>query len=117
MDDKSLIVNQIYLAPHIQHLGIGRILFKHTLKELKAKGYNDLVIEYNIHNDNARKFYHKLGFRDFGRSKDMDHILSDGRRTIFCLSDVRIAHTTIDNALKHIREGEMMKRGSYERSY
>ena len=117
LNDKTLIVNQLYLAPNLQHKGLGRLLFERTIEDLKGRGYKDLVIEYNIHNDNARKFYHKLGFRDFGRSKDMDHILSDGRRTIFCLSDVRIAHTTIDNALKHIREGEMMKRGSYERSY
>lgn len=109
LDDKTLIVNQIYLDPQIQHHGLGTLLFQQTVPELKKQGFESLIIEYNANNTNAKDFYQKLGFVPFARTKDFDHILKEDGRTVFCISDVRIAHTTIDNALEHLRRRQKMK--------
>lgn len=109
LDDKTLIVNQIYLDPQIQHHGLGTLLFQQTVPELKKQGFESLIIEYNANNTNAKDFYQKLGFVPFAQTKDFDHILKEDGRTVFCISDVRIAHTTIDNALEHLRRRQQMK--------
>ncbi len=109
LNDKTLVVNQIYLDPQIQHYGLGTLLFKQTIPELKKQGYKSLIIEYNANNVNAKSFYQKLGFVPFARTKDFDHILREDGRTVFCISDVHIAHTSIDNALEHLRRRQQMK--------
>ncbi len=110
LNDKTLIVNQIYLDPQVQHHGLGTLLFEQTVPELKKLGYQNLIIEYNANNTNAKNFYQKLGFAPFAQTKDFDHILKkeDGH-TVFCISDVHIAHTGIDNALEHLRLRRQMK--------
>ena len=57
LDDKTLIVNQIYLDPQIQHHGLGTLLFQQTVPELKKQGFESLIIEYNANNANAKDFY------------------------------------------------------------
>ncbi len=109
LNDKTLIVNQIYLDPQIQHHGLGTLLFQQTVPELKKQGIESLIIEYNDHNVNAKNFYQKLGFAPFAKTKDFDHIIEDNGRTVFCISDVSIAHTTIDNTLEHLRRRQQMK--------
>ena len=109
LNDKTLIVNQIYLDPQIQHHGLGTLLFQQTVPELKKQGFESLIIEYNANNVNAKNFYQKLGFEPFAKTKDFDHILKNDGRTQFCISDVRIAHTSIDNALEHLRRRQQMK--------
>ena len=107
LSDKTLIVNQIYLDPEIQRHGLGTHLLKKTIPQLKKSGYNDLIIEYNAHNKNAEKFYQGIGFRPFARTQDLDHIIKVNGRTTFCISDVAIAHTTIDNALNSMRDKKL----------
>lgn len=103
-DDKTLIVNQIYLDPAVQHHGLGTYLFSKTIPVLKKFGYENLIIEYNTNNQNAEKFYKGVGFSPIAKTKDFDHIITKGDKTTFCVSDVEIAYTTIDNAIKSIEE-------------
>ena len=99
LDKKTLIVNQIYIDPQVQRMGLGTYLLNRTIPELKKNGYESLIIEYNAHNENAEKFYRGIGFRAFATTQDFDHIIKKDGRTTFCISDVAIAHTTIDNAI------------------
>ncbi len=107
LTNKTLIVNQIYLDPHFQRHGLGTHLLQKTIPELKKLGYHDLIIEYNAHNKNAEKFYRGIGFRPFAKTQDFDHIIKKDGRTVFCISDVAIAHTTIDNALNSMRDKKL----------
>ncbi len=101
LNDKTLIINQLYLDPQIQRQNVGTYLLEHTLPQLKKRGFDSLILEYNAHNHNAEKFYQTLGFKAFARTKDFDHVVTSPKgRAEFCLSDVKIAHTTVDNALK-----------------
>lgn len=109
VDDKTLIVNQIYLDPRVQRHGLGTLLLKETMPKLKEQGFEKLIIEYNANNHNAEKFYQTMGFKAFARTKDFDHILEKDGRTQFCISDVKIAHTTIDNAIENIKKRDMLK--------
>ncbi len=102
LDDKTLIVNQIYLDPDLQHHGLGTYLFGKTLPTLKAHGFESLIIEYNENNKNAEKFYRGVGFSPMAKTRDFDHIVQKDNKTMFCMSDVEIAYTTIDNSIKHI---------------
>lgn len=100
LDDKTLIINQLYLDPSIQRRNVGTFLLEQTLPKLKQRGFDSLILEYNAHNHNAEKFYQTLGFEAFARTRDFDHILPHPKGGAeFCLSDVKIAYTTIDNAL------------------
>ena len=109
LNNKTLIVNQIYLDPQIQRCGLGTYLLSKTIPELKKQGYESLIIEYNAHNDNAEKFYRGIGFRAFAKTQDFDHIIKKNGKTTFCISDVAIAHTTIDNAINCMREKQLSK--------
>ena len=109
LTDKTLIVNQIYLDPQIQRKGLGTYLLGATLPKLKEKGYDSLIIEYNANNINAEKFYQTLGFEAFAKTQDFDHIIRPRNKTDFCVSDVKIAHTTIDKTLKAINNIEQRK--------
>jgi len=110
LNKHSLIVNQIYLDPQIQRCGLGTLLLEKTIPALKKQGYNNLIIEYNANNANAEKFYKTLGFSAFARTKDFDHIVQDENgRASLCISDVKIAHTTIDNIMAHIDDRHRRK--------
>lgn len=103
LDDKTLIVNQIYLEPALQHHGLGTFLLSRTIPQLRQQGFESLIIEYNAHNTNAEKFYRGVGFSAFAKTQDFDHIIEKDGKTDFCISDVEIAHTTIENAIKCIK--------------
>lgn len=109
LDDKTLIVNQIYLDPLVQRHGLGTLLLRETMPDLKKSGFESLIIEYNANNHNAEKFYQTMGFKAFASTKDFDHIIEKNGRTEFCISDVSIAHTTIDNALDRLHKKEVFK--------
>lgn len=107
LDNKTLIVNQIYLDPQVQRCGLGTYLLSKTIPELKKQGYESLIIEYNANNSNAEKFYKGIGFKAFAKTQDFDHIIKKDGRTTFCISNVEIAHTTIDNALATMRDKQL----------
>ncbi|MBR1649172.1 MAG: GNAT family N-acetyltransferase [Alphaproteobacteria bacterium] len=122
LDDKTLIVNQIYLDPQIQNQGLGTYLLQKTIPELKKQGFESLIIEYNAHNANAAKFYRGIGFEPFALTKDFDHIIHPQAKTEFCVSDVEIAYTTIDRAIqkmsdKHLDFAFMMTRARNDKTY
>ncbi len=101
LNDKTLIINQLYLDPQIQRRNVGTYLLEHTLPQLKKHGFESLILEYNADNHNAEKFYQTLGFQAFARTKDFDHVVTtpEGKAEM-CISNVKIAYTTIDHALK-----------------
>ena len=107
LNNKTLIVNQIYLDPQYQRHGLGTYLLNRTIPELKKRGYQSLIIEYNANNTNAEKFYRGIGFKPFAKTQDFDHIIKKDGKTVFCISDVAIAHTTIDNALNMMRDKKL----------
>lgn len=109
LNDKTLIVNQIYLDPQVQRHGLGTYLLGRTIPELKKQGYENLIIEYNANNVNAEKFYRGIGFEPFAKTQDFDHIIKKDGRTTFCISDVEIAHTTIDHAIEAMRRKQLNK--------
>ena len=110
LNDRTLIVNQIYLDPQIQRCGLGTFLLENTIPALRQQGFDNLIIEYNANNKNAEKFYQTMGVAAFARTQDFDHILRNSSgRTVFCISDVKIAHTTIDHALERIEERRRLK--------
>lgn len=110
LDDKTLIVNQIYLDPEIQRRGLGTYLFGQTLPKIKEQGFESLIIEYNAQNKNAERFYQTLGFEAFAHTQDFDHITRENNRANFCISDVKIAHATIDKTLRCVQNIENRKK-------
>ena len=99
----TLAINQIYLDPSVQNQGFGTMLLKKTLPKVREKGFDNIIIEYNRNNKNAKRFYaHVLGLGKIADTKDLDHI----KNNKLFISDVEIGHNTIDNALTSIRKIE-----------
>lgn len=101
LDDSTMILNQIYLDPKVQRLGLGTYILAQTLPKMKEKGVNNLILEYNADNKNAEKFYHYFGFKALADTQDLDHILPDkDGRTKFCISNVKMVHVPVDVAME-----------------
>lgn len=58
----------IYILTEYHHLGIGRLLVKHSVKALQQKGFNNLIIWALTANPNV-KFYESLGGRPLRRKE------------------------------------------------
>lgn len=103
LDDRTMIINQIYLDPKIQNQGLGTQILKHTLP-LMAEKYDTFIIEYNSNNLRAKKFYGDvLGLEPIARTQDFDHIVQNERgKAEFCLSGVEIGMSSIGVAMGHI---------------
>lgn len=52
----------IDILPDYQHMGLGRKLMEALCSHLDTKGVNGVMLTVWIHNENAKKFYEKLGF-------------------------------------------------------
>lgn len=63
----------IDVLPDYQHKGMGRALVEAFLKELRKKGASGLHLGMNVSNDNAMKFYQRVGFERFS------HVLDGGK--------------------------------------
>lgn len=107
LNERTMIINQIYLDPLIQNQGAGTQIFKKTLP-LMADKYDNFIVEYNANNARAKKFYRDvLGLEPIARTQDFDHIVLNERgRTDFCVSPVEIGMSSIANAMKHIKQVE-----------
>ena len=94
------MLNQIYLDPSVQfqkeHLGTR--LMEATLPLMAQKGYDSLIVEYNINNKNAARFYKKLDITPIGKTQDLDHILPEpfGMQ----ISQVEIGHAPIEKIVR-----------------
>ncbi|MFI3241632.1 MAG: GNAT family N-acetyltransferase [Alphaproteobacteria bacterium] len=106
MDDKTIMLNQIYLDPSIQKKGLGTKIIDQTLPKIKEAGFESLVIEYNSNNENARRFYRNtLALREIGTTRDFDNVVSNP--TEICMSPVTLGFVEIDKAINKINSIKM----------
>ncbi|MYZ47999.1 GNAT family N-acetyltransferase [Propylenella binzhouense] len=63
-------VQEFYLAPEYQGIGLGARLFAGAVKMLRAQGYVRLVIRALAENDRAVTFYERRGGRLVARSEE-----------------------------------------------
>ncbi len=97
MDKKTLMLNQIYLAPNTQKQGLGCVLLNATLPLLSGR-FSNIIVEYNTDNAYARRFYEGLGFKQVAQTFDLDHIIK-GKRYF---SRVGIGHAAMDTIVTRL---------------
>lgn len=104
--DRTVMLNQIYLAPDAQHKGLGTQVFASVLPQMEEK-YDNIVVEFNLKNAKGIRFYKSMGFEVAGITQDLDHILPTknewGRK--MCVSNVGIA----DAPIQTVRENAVRK--------
>jgi GNAT superfamily N-acetyltransferase len=54
-------LTNLYLDPHVIGGGVGRLLFEHAVDDLRARGFNPLVVWAFRDNPRAARFYPKVG--------------------------------------------------------
>lgn len=115
IDNKTAILNQIYIDPKYQQHGIGEKLFNEAIPEM-AKNYDDFIVEVNTDNIGAQKVYNKvLTAEKIADTKDFDHILKDGTD---CISNVTIVKGRISDALERLKERKIaLERSNQARKY
>ncbi len=62
----------IYLEPALRGQGLGRPLFDRAVDDLRARGFDPLVVWVLVANVPARRFYERAGWRADGASKPID---------------------------------------------
>ncbi|MGQ7792225.1 GNAT family N-acetyltransferase [Faunimonas sp. B44] len=73
-------IQEFYLAPEYQGIGLGSRLFAGAVKIIRAQGYPRLVIRALADNDRATRFYERRGGRLVARSEE-----TLGGRALPCL--------------------------------
>ncbi len=73
----------MYVHPKFQHQGFGSRLLSHTLEEMRKKGYKNAVLDTAEKNENARRFYKKLGFTE--QKSDVSRKFDDVTRVIYTI--------------------------------
>ena len=96
IDDKTLMLHQIYLVPKVQHQGLGTQILASVLPTM-AYQFNKVLVEYNMCNHVGEECYKNWGFKKVGETQDLDHILPNGK---WCTSSVGIAIAPIDVVYK-----------------
>ncbi len=59
----------LYVLPAWWSRGVGRALHDHVLERLRAAGSSECHLWVLEHNDRARRFYERLGWREDGTSR------------------------------------------------
>jgi ribosomal protein S18 acetylase RimI-like enzyme len=62
----------IYLAPEARGQGLGRAIFSHTVEDLRARGFDPIVVWVFEANTAARRFYEAAGFLPDGARQPVD---------------------------------------------
>lgn len=114
LNDNTVCVNQIYLDPAIQGNGLGTTLLKNTLHLMQKKGYNSVIIEYNVQNYRVKRFYaYSMGISKFAETKDLDQIIFDKKAgPVKYISNVEIGYNTIKGALNKLHKIENSRFGA-----
>ncbi len=94
---ETVMLNQIYFDPAFQRQGLGSVLLATALPRLNER-YTDMLVEYNMDNAYARRFYTGLGFKQIATTFDLDHIIARKRY----YSPVGIGHTNIRACLERL---------------
>ena len=71
---KALEIQAFYIHPHYQRQGLGRILMRHTLADLRASGDAAIALWVLKENHNARAFYEQMGFMADSAEKLLAHL-------------------------------------------
>ena len=78
--DRANIINFL-INPKYQNHGIGNILLKKTIEEIKAiKGIKNIVLNVNVNNNNAIKLYEKHHFKI---TKEIVNYYNNGESSFF----------------------------------
>ncbi len=64
-------LHKIYILPHLQGIGVGKLMMGYIVNELRKKGATFLRLNVNRYNTSAITFYNKSGFEHFG-DEDID---------------------------------------------
>ena len=70
--DSVPFMNMIYFLEGYRKKGIGKKLVKHWEKDMKNKGYNN-VLTSTQSNEEAQHFYRKIGYKEIGGFKYFDY--------------------------------------------
>jgi ribosomal protein S18 acetylase RimI-like enzyme len=62
----------IYLAPEARGQGLGRAIFSHAVEDLRARGFDPIVVWVFEANTAARRFYEGAGFLPDGARQPVD---------------------------------------------
>jgi ribosomal protein S18 acetylase RimI-like enzyme len=62
----------IYLAPEARGRGFGRAIFSHAVGDLRARGFDPIVVWVFEANADARRFYEAAGFLPDGARQPVD---------------------------------------------
>ena len=73
-------IQELYLRPEYQGIGLGVRLFSAALKRIKVRGYARVLVRALAENDRANGFYARRGGRLVARTDE-----SLGGRTLPCL--------------------------------
>lgn len=63
---RTIELERLYILPEYFGRGVGEALMRACLHEAKQQDYESVWLGVWEHNDRARAFYRKLGFRDVG---------------------------------------------------
>ena len=69
-DRSAAEIQELYLAPEYQGIGLGVRLFKAAVKAVREKGYSKMVVRALAENDRAVAFYLRRGGKVWARSEE-----------------------------------------------
>lgn len=76
-------ISAVYLNPDVWHQGLGTKLCNYALSELEGMGFKEVILWVLKENNQARKFYERMGFCNTGDTKadryDKDVVLNEIR--------------------------------------
>ena len=67
-------VEAIYLAPAVVGTGVGRTLFRHSVDDLRQRGYQQATLWVLAGNQRGRLFYEAAGWRPDGAAKTEERL-------------------------------------------
>lgn len=59
------VLKELYVIPEERGRGVATVLIENAMKELSSMGVSYVAVEFPTRNIVARKFYEKLGFREY----------------------------------------------------
>lgn len=69
ISDTIIEITDFYVEPFFVGQGIGTLLMKHMIQQIKEKGYRKIILWVIKDNAGARKFYEMNGFANSGETR------------------------------------------------
>lgn len=89
-EDIKNILHAMYILPEFQNQGVGTLLWKNVKDFFDSE--KDVVLDVFVSNQNAIKFYKKLGFVDYGKRTSEERFKSSSGVNIIEMKMVLIGH-------------------------